>query len=155
MKKLNYAQAASLYGSTVTITAGEIPVLLAVATAHGATMTAQVRARRIYEKLEVELKVFYQQRDAILEKYALMFRREGEVVEIVDNPDGAPGEGVEGGLQERKAAAERELGALLEEETEPLPTIPLSALEAREPARSLIERPEIVAILYPIIDDDL
>ena len=152
MKKLNYAQAASLYGSTVTSTAGEIPVLLAVATTHGASMTAQVRARRIYEKLETELKVFYKQRDATLDKYALMFQRSGEVVEIVDNPDGVLADGIEGDLPARRAAAER---ALLEEETEPVPTIPLSALEAREPAKSLIERPEIVAILYPIIDDDL
>lgn len=155
MKKLNYAQAASLYGSTVTSAAGEIPVLLAVATTHGASMTAQVRARRIYEKLETELKIFYKQRDAVLDKYALMFRRTEEVVEIVDNPEGVLAEGIEGDLPARRAAAERELGALLEEETEPVPTIPLSALEAREPAKSLIERPEIVAILYSIIDDDL
>lgn len=154
--KLNYGQAVQIYSATVNVPGGERPILIAIAESGSIGMAAQVRARRIFSKLEDEMKIFYQQRDAILTGNGVRFEMVNDVVVIVDDVDGEGSVNFDEGFDARRLKTEQALASLLLEETEDIPPLLLSTMvSAQGSGADLINQPQVVALLFPLIVDDM
>ena len=128
-----------------------VNMLAMLMTAPGLPMEVAIRLRTIRDRIDDAMRLFYEQRDATMTKFAVKPNEAGTT--LVEDEDKDPADGIEG---DRVAGARQEIEELLRVEKEGIPAIKASSLlAATSRAAELLIQYDALSFLQPLITDDI